>query len=313
MAANTPFPIDPIQTAITVAYRNPMYIADRVLRRVPVGREEFKFLSYPEAETMRLPETAVGRRGKVNEVTLSATETVASTSDYGLEDPVPMPDIDQAASAGVPSPIDNATMTLSDYVALGHEKRTADLVFAAAQYPSSQKVTLTGNDQWNVAHDDSDPIADVLTGIDACLIRPNRAVMGSAVWLKLRVHPKIVAAIHGNEGTTGIVSRRQVAELFELEELLVGEHRLNTAKFGQPPTLGRVWGKHFLLFHSNANADTRQGVTFGYTAQYKGRVATTKFDDTIGLRGGTRVRVGESVKELIVAPLAAYFIEDAVA
>jgi hypothetical protein len=137
--------------------------------------------------------------------------------------------------------------------------------------------------------------------------------VGSAVWLKLRTHPMLAKAIHGTSGDVGIVTRRQVAELFELEELLVGENRLNTAKYGQPATLGRVWGKHALLYHVNPNSDSRQGLTFGYTAQYQSRVARTINDTKIGLSGGTRVRVGESVKELIVAPLAAFLIQDAVA
>ena len=46
--------------------------------------------------------------------------------------------------------------------------------------------------------------------------------------------------------------------------------------------------------------------------QYKTRVVGTINDPNIGLRGGRRVRVGESVKELITAPMAAYLIEDAV-
>lgn len=281
--------------------------------RITDGREEFKYLKYPVEETFRLPSTLVSRRGQVNEVLLTATEEIAQTADYGLEDPIPFPDIQQAQSAGISSPVDQATQQLTDYIMLDREVRTAALVFDANQYPVGNKVQLSGNDQWNVfAQVDSDPIDDIMAGADAMLLKPTHAVMGSAVWLKLRMHPKIVKAVHGNDGDVGIVTRRQVAELFELEQVLVGENRLNTAKYGQEAVLDRVWGKHFLLYHHNPNANSRQGITFGYTAQYQSRVAGTINDPKIGLRGGTRVRVGDSVKELIVAPLAAYFIQDAV-
>jgi hypothetical protein len=313
MTSNTPYPIDPIQTAITVGYRNTMYIADQVLPRVPVGRQEFKYLTYPVEETFRLPETAVGRRGRVNEVVLTAEEAISSTDDYGLEDPIPFTDIDQALSAGMRSPVDHATMQLTDYILLDHEVRTAAVVFDPANYPTGNKIQLSTTDQWNeFAEANSNPIEDILTGADAMLMKPTHIAMGNVVWRSLRVHPTIVKAVHGNDGDTGIVTRRQVAELFEVQEVLVGEGRLNTAKYGQPAVLGRVWGAHCLLFHINPNADSRQGITFGYTAQYQTRVSGTISDTTIGLRGGTRVRVGESVKELIVAPLAAYLIEDAV-
>ncbi|MDO6575684.1 hypothetical protein [Staphylococcus pasteuri_A] len=39
----------------------------------------------------------------------------------------------------------------------------------------------------------------------------------------------------------------------------------------------------------------------------------TRQDDNIGLRGGVRVRVGESVNEQIVCDDVAYFLENVVA
>lgn len=313
---NTPFPIDPVLTAITVAYRNPQYIADMVLPRLPVGREEFKYWEYPLEETFRNPDSRVSRRGRVNEVLLTATEKTASTDDYGLEDPIPFPDIQQAQAGAVPpgfSPVDQAVTQLTDYIMIGREKRAADLVFDAAQYPSANKVQLAGTDQWSDGAN-SDPIDDVLTGQDAMLLPATHMVIGNAAWLKLRVHPKIVSAVLGNEGTNGVATRRQVADLFELEEILVGMGRLNTAAYGQTAVLGRIWGKHALLFAKNRNAAVNlPSLTFGYTAEYGARVAGQMEDENIGLRGGTRVRVGESLKELIVAAQAAYFIEDAVA
>lgn len=107
--------------------------------------------------------------------------------------------------------------------------------------------------------------------------------------------------------------RQQLAQLLEVEEVLVGSSWLNTAKKGQTATLARIWGKHALLIYRNQMADTRNGLTFGITGEFGTRVAGQEPDTMIGLRGGTRVRVGESLKELIVAPAAAYFIQDAVA
>jgi hypothetical protein len=311
--ANTPYPIDPVLSAISIAYRNEAYIADQVLPRTPVGREEFKYITYPVEETMRLPDTRVGRRGKVNEVVLTGEERIASTGDYALDDPIPRPDIDQAQGAGLPDPVGDATMQLTDYLMIDREVRTAGLVFDAAQYPTDNKIQLSTTDQWNeYAEANSDPIQDILTGVDAALLKPTSMVMGAAVWRYLRAHPKIVAAIHGNDGTVGIVTRQQVATLFELKEVLIGEQRLNTAKYGQAAVLSRVWGNHCLLFRKDQNASTQRGVTFGFTAEYKTRVVGQIDDPDIGMRGGTRVRVGESVKELISAPLVAYLIEDAI-
>jgi hypothetical protein len=309
--AVSPFPTDPQLTAIAIAYRNQSYIADQVLPRDTVGAQEFKWWVYPTAETFFLPDTKVGRKGAPNEIDLTATETTSKTDDYGLDDPIPQSDIDNAPAGK--DPVAHGVMQLTDYIMLDREKRTADLVFAAAQYPAANKVTLSGTSQWS-DFTNSDPIGVIMTGLDACLVRPNVITMGQEVWTKLSQHPKIQKAVHGNEGDTGIARRRQVAELFEVDEVLVGQSRLNTAKKGQAATLSRVWGKHCLLHFRNKLATVSGGtLTFGLTAQWGGRISGRMPDSKIGLRGGQRLRVGESVKELIVANQAGYLIIDAVA
>ncbi|MFV9531212.1 hypothetical protein ACNUIM_32135 [Pseudomonas aeruginosa] len=66
--SNAPFPIDPELTAIAIAYRNGRMIADEVLPRVPVGKQEFKYWKYDLAQGFTVPETLVGRKSKPNEV-----------------------------------------------------------------------------------------------------------------------------------------------------------------------------------------------------------------------------------------------------
>jgi hypothetical protein len=304
-----PFPTEPQLTAIAIGYRNQSYIADAVLPRVSVGRQEFKWWLYPEDETFAAPDSRVGRRSKPNEVDLTATESTSKTEDFGLDDPIPWADIENAPAGR--DPRDQAVMQLTDYIMLSREKRCADLVFAAGSYPTGYKATLSSSGQWS--HADSTPVTAINNALDTPLMRPNVMVIGRQAWTILATHPHIIKAVQGNSGDRGIASRQQVAELFELEEILVGASRLNTAKKGQAATLARVWGKHCALIHRNRLADTRGGLTFGYTAEWGGRVAGAMEDRNIGLRGGEVVRVGESVKELIVANKAGYLFTDAVA
>lgn len=305
----TPFPLDPVLIAIAIGYRNPAYIADLVLPRVPVGKQEFKYWLYPIDEAFNAPDSKVGRRSAPNEVDLTATEETSSTEDFALDDPIPQADIDNAPANY--SPVDRATRQLTDYILLGREKRVADLVFDAAQYPATNKITLAGADQFSDAN--SDPIEIISEGLDVPLIRPNTITMGQSVWSQLSRHPKIVKAVNANSGDSGIARRQAVADLFEVQNVYVGQHRLNTARKGQAANLTRVWGKHISLSYIDPNADTNGGVTFGFTAQWGSRIAGQETDSRIGMRGGQRVRVGESVKELISAADAGYLIEDAVA
>lgn len=314
VTAVAPFPVTPELTAVSLAYRNRAMIADEVLPRVPVSLQNFKYNSYPKGEFFTVPETKVGRKGQPNQVEFTATEVDSSTEDHALDDPVPNADIENARNQpGMPDPLMRATEGLTDLIALAREKRVADMVFDPDKYAAGNKVTLAGNDQWSANHADSNPIDDITRGLDACIMRPNVAVIGRAAFTKLAQHPLIVKAYHGTSGESGIVPRAFIATLFELEDVLVGEGFVNIAKKGQAPNLVRVWGKHCALIHRNKSADTQRGVTFGFTAQWGSRIAGSEYDRNIGMRGGQIVRVGESVRELIMANDLGYLIEDVVA
>lgn len=306
-----PFPVDPAMTAIVVAYRNNRLIADEVLPRVPVGKKEFKFYKHTFEEGFTLPSTLVGRKSKPNEVEFSADEETSSCNDYGLDDPIPQDDINHAPANY--NPINRASEGLIDLILLDREVRAANLVFDAAKYNVANKVVLAGADQFNdfLA---SDPIEVIMDSLDSMIMRGNVAVFGRAVFSKLARHPKVLKGVHGNSGDSGVATRRQIAELFELEDVLVGEAFLNTAKKGETATLSRAWGKHVALIYRDRMADTSGNrMTFGFTAQHGSRIAGAVTDPNIGLRGGQRVRVGETVRELITADRLGYLIQNAVA
>ncbi|WP_315804041.1 capsid protein [Bradyrhizobium sp. SZCCHNS3002] len=322
--AQAPFVIQQRLTAITLAYRNQLFIADQVLPRVPVDSSAFKWSKYTLADGFTIPDTRVGRKSAPNEIDWTATEQTDSVVDYALDDKIPNADIQNAMAAqavqGV-MPIDpesRSTELLSDLVALDRENRVATTLFTLGTYPSAQRTTLSGTTQWS-DFTNSDPVQAILTALDACLIRPNVAVFGQATWSKLRTHPKVTAAVYpmGGNATGGgaAVSREALADLFELEEVLVGSSWYNSAKPGQTATLSRLWGKHASFIYRAPQVVSPTGtVTFGFTAQWGERISGTIQDDpNIGMRGGTRVRVGESLKEVIAANDAAYFFQNAVA
>lgn len=308
--SNAPFPIQPELTAIALAYSNGKMIADALLPRRPVGKKEFKWLKHTLAETFTPVDTKVGRKSKPNEVDFTASELTGATEDNALDDPVPQDDIDNAPPNY--NPLGRAVEGLTDLIMLGREKRVADLVFAAATYPTANKIALSGTSQFS-DFANSDPIGVIMAGLDAVIMRPNVMAIGRAAFTKLIQHPKIVKAVLGNAGDSGAATRQQIAQLFELDEVLVGEGWVNTAKRGQAATMARLWGKHIALTYRNATADLTRGVSFGFTAQFGGKIAGSNADPNIGMKGGQRVRAGESVKEVILASDCAYFIENAIA
>lgn len=312
MSQARPFVVDARLTGIALAYRNKSLIADEVLPRTPVGNQLFKWLNFNKPERFTVPSTIIGRKGRPNEVEFTATETPGQTFDYGLDDVVPNDDIASAPQGF--DPLGNATEGLTDLVALDRERRVAGLVFNPATYPTANKDQLTGTEYWDNAL--SNPVAYITELLEGPLMRPNVAVFSRKVWDSLRQHPKVVAAcfpLGGNSGTGGMVSKQAVLELFELEDILVGQAYINTAKPGQAPVYARAWGNHAAFIHRNRLSNTRSPqMTFGYTAQWQGRVGMQMAEPQLGLRGAIRVRVGESVNEIITAADVGYLVQDAI-
>lgn len=320
MAPRRPFVVDPVLTAVAVGYRNEaqVLIADRVLPRFDVGAEKFKWTEYPLEESFNIPETRVGRRGRVNQLEFSGEEKTDEVEDYGLETPIPYSDIQAAADAreqkrSTYDPEAHSTMMLMDTVLNVREARVASLVQTLGNYAAARRITLAGTSQFS-DYANSSPISVIKTGLESTLVyRPNTMAMGQQVWSKLSSHPEIVNAIRGNLTNKGIVTREEVAALFEVKDVLVGEGYVNTAKPGQTPSLSRAWGKHLSLLYINPMARPEQGITFGMTAQYGGRISGRIEDPDVGLQGGVRIRTGERIKELIVAQDVGYFVQNAVA
>lgn len=315
-----PFVQDAALTAIAVNFKNPdvALVADMVFPRVDVGDETYKYDFYPPEEVFTVPDTTVGRRGAVPQVEFTAEQRTGTVVDRGLDAPIPNSDIDRARRqrANGNSSFDpeaRAVEGVRHMIALDREVRVAGLVTDLNTYDADKRVTLAGADKWTDPN--SDPIGDVLAGQDATFIaRPNYGVMGRDVYTVLRTHPKILKAVHGNQGDSGVATKEQIARIFELNELLIGDSYVNTARRGQAANYARTWQNSFALFHRSSAATHDNGIpTFGITAEVRengsamiaGRIPSSHG----GIRGSTTIRVGESIEEHIIAASVAYLID----
>lgn len=319
-----PFVVSPTLTAIAIGYRNPteVMIADRVLPRLPVTQETFKYTEYPLSEAFTVADTLVGRRGQPNKLEFSGSEKTAATDDHGLDADIPYTDIEAASAAraqglSAVDPQNLAAEQLTHQMLLAREIRAAAVVQDTSNYAAARKITLAGTDQFS-DFANSDPYGVIDAGMSGTLVyRPNTHSMGRAVWDVIKRHPKLIKAVKGGISGEGAITREQYCDLFEIDRdrLLIGEGWVNTAKKGQAVTLARVWGKSIQLTYVNPGkgSPTDPMITWGFTAQLGGRIAGTWDDRNIGILGGTGVRVGERVKELCVAKDVGYRISAAIA
>lgn len=308
--AVAPYPINlALIASIVIAYANGEMIADRVMPRVPVSQAEFKYLVQTVADHFTVPDTRVGRKARPNQVESSGTMQTGAVFDFGLDEIVPVEDV-RNAPEGV-DPLALAAEFVMKLVTLDREVRVANTVFGAANH--SNKVTLSGTSQWS-DYTSSDPITAILTNLDTPIMRPNVAIFGRSVWTKLILHPKVIDYVNGKGGTSGGVTRQQLADALELEEILVGSAFVNTARKGQAMSLQRAWGKHAAFIYREIPAETTRSTTWGFTAQQGERISDAEFGKQHGgLEGGYQVRAGERVNELVTAPDLSFFFQNAIA
>lgn len=314
MATNAPFPVNPQLTAIALSYRNSALIADMVLPRVAT-HDEFRYTKFNVSEGFTVPDLKIGRKSEANEVEFGGTEVTDACVDYGLQDAVPMSDMRKASNTKF-DPMGQASQGLSRLVQLAREVRVAALVFGAGNYAAANKATLAGATQWSDTT--SNPINAILTAMDAMIMRPNKMVLGQAVWTVLRQHPKVVEAVKatgaGGVSAAGVVMRQAVADVLELEEILVGQGWLNTAAKGATASYARVWGKFAALMYTEPVAGTQQATTFGFTAEAGGGPRVTDwFDPQRGADGVQVIKLVDTVKEVLPATDLGYLFSAAVA
>jgi hypothetical protein len=319
--AVAPFQRDPYLTGLMLAYKNESaaYLADIVAPYRSVNGSLYQW-DQLELETFyEFQDDLVGRLSAPNRVSTRSTRKEASTRDHGLESPVPESDVKEYQGVG-PSPEAIATMLVAELGKINREKRVSDIVFNGANYPTGLKETLSGTSQFS--NPASTPISKIRTALNAPIVRPNSLVFGMSGWTDFSSNPEVVEAIRGTGagGTNarGIVTREEVARLFEVKNVLVGESRGRATPRNvdaAPSTPARLWGKHLALITIDPMAQLKNSMipTFLLTARFGTPFAGRIVDPNMGLEGGYWVRGGEKVNETIISQECNYFFENAFA
>jgi hypothetical protein len=312
---SSPFPINPYLSAISLTYytvNSVRFIADKVLPRVRVGEEKYEYSDYEGNNIFRPSQDLVSDTGEANEILTGAKLKVAQTQDHALRMPLSNKRIEAYQRQGK-NLQGVATGTLTHAIMLNREERASQLVFSQASYLAGQRVQLSGSQQWS--HVDSNPLSDFLTGMQACLNYPNTLVIGAQAWASLITNTKFIQAVRGVNNTQGLLTFEEVGRVLSIYgpvNILVGSAWVDFSLSGQTPVRVPMWGKHCALLHIEPNPELEGALpTFGITAQYGEFIAGTILEPSMGLRGGQRVVVGESVDERIVCSQMGYFIQDA--
>ncbi len=303
--------VDSVLTNISVQYRNEEMIWREVMPEVKVNKRSDVYFKYAKDNSFRNYDDKIGPKSMANEIDFAVSTDNYSVKDHALADWVAQEEIDNADSPLAPE--QDANDQLNASLDLAQELRASALVFAAGTYPAGNKVQLSGTSQWSGSADN--PISDVQTAIEGCFVRANTLVFGVDAWLVFRRLSEILDAVKAIAGTSlqgGLATPSAVANLFEVDRVLIARARYITTKEGQASAYARVWGKHMAALHIKPGAGVRS-ITFGKTFVETQRLTMRSFDEKRGLKGAHYIKTGWNSDEKIIASDLGYFIQDAVA
>lgn len=290
-------------------------IADEVLPTKTVDAYTGLIGSYG-GEHMRINTTiSAGENGfpRVEAVTYN-TDTY-SIEAHGLKDFVYPADY-----ANVDKPFDaekDKTSLLTTQLKLGREKGLADILTATATYAAGNSVTLSGNDQYNNRdHADSTPIEDFATARETIQGKvgmvPNTVVMSWIVYNRLKYHAQLLSEMGYKDNRKGGLTKQELADIMEVQEIMIGESVYNTAKKGQTAAYAPVWNKDILFYVRPKTAGVEQ-VSLGYKMEPRNKKGFGVYKYNHDEPAGTKKIVTEKYYDDVIAQNeAGYLIKNAV-
>jgi hypothetical protein len=304
--------INPVLTSIAQGFSQNTLIGSVLFPRVDVPSRAGKILSFGKEHFL----TYDGLARSPGAVTKRVQYTYGNQSyglvDYSLEGSLPKEIQQEAMMPEKGFTVDMAAISLSramDGLNLRLEMEQAKLATTLANYPASNRVTLSGTSQWSNAG--SFPIQAVEAAKEvvrqAIGKKPNVGVMGAQVIAQLRNHASIVGRIQYTHGES--ITDAMIANLMGLDRIVVGESIVSD----DAGNLSDVWGKHMILAHTNTASAISYGTpTFGYTYNMRGYpFAEEAYYDKPHKTWVFPVSAAEQA--VIVAPQAGYFFQNAVA
>lgn len=295
--------VDKPLSTLATAYVNNELIGLKIVPEIMVEKTSDKFHKRNKANGLRITDQPiVGNLEVPAQIDQGVTQSTFACEDYALQAKVSVRD---QGNADAPlNLMQDAALDVASRLRLAQEMRIASLLQTSGNYNSNNVSTLSGADRWDSAGG-GDPLGVIDSLRSNVWPAPNGKLvcwMGIEVWNKLKRHPQILGLLNGGAttATPAMVSKMKMAELLEVDELLVGEAWKETANPAAASSVSRVWGKYLGLARV-VTAPTSRTLHLASSFAFGPMNAFTWLDEEPGLLGAYHVKLSHSTDELIVA------------
>ena len=273
--------VDPVLSALALGYSNAAFIGDQLLPFVNLDKEGGKIPRFGK-DAFKVYATERALRAKSNRINPEDVDGIdISLDEHDLEYPI---DYREDAEAAFPLQA-HATNRVVEGIRLRHEAMVASMTQNPANYPTGNKIALSGTDMFT--HPDSDPegvVDDAKAAVRNKIVKePNTMAIGYQAWRAMKRHPKLKAIL--SDTRSRLVQLADLREIFEIENIVVGKAVYST----DAGVTTDLWGGNLVLAYVPTAAPAAAGdapvrsayePSFGYTLRKKGNpVVDTRTED----------------------------------
>jgi hypothetical protein len=241
--------VDQALANVSVAYRNAAFVAERVAPVVPVQKQNDLYWQFSKQHFRSLPDE-IRPGDEANEIEVDLDQRGSYRCDgHALQ--IGIPD-ELRANADPGAQIDiEYTEKVTSQLLLNQEVAFATLATNASLVTNN--TTLSGTSKWS-DYSNSDPRAAVDAAKETVQQSigefPNCLLLPRAVYRTLRNHPRILDAFkYTQNGARSMITGEQMAEYFDVEEVIIPAPLKQTSAEGEADALTYIWGNNALLFY----------------------------------------------------------------
>ena len=311
--------IDTPLTNLVIGFEPKGFIVDQIFPEVPVGKQSDKFYKWEKGDFFRIADTLRAPKTKGRRVEFNVSSDSYFASNYAL---VHEESFEAMANADtVLSSREKRVRALKSLIMLDWENRVAAQISSGSNVGSF--TTLSGTGQWS-DHANSDPFNDVEIGKEAIRattgMEPNLIIIPKQVMATgLKHHPDMVDRVKytGTNNNPGLVTANALAQVFDVERVLVPTAIKNTGSEGLADSFTNVWPNNVILAYVTDGPDPDgQDPSLGYTFRWADSILGVPFaaeiwNDPDGGNFENR-RVQTYQDEKLTATELGYVIADAV-
>lgn len=257
--------IDQNLTNVALNYRPQGFIADMIAPIVTVQKESDLYPVFSQAEAFAIEDTRRSRSGEANRITRSVSSASYVCKNYALRYDVPIEDSVNMDAAYRFELGAGATRYLVDKLNLDYDRRVLSMVGSTSNVSTG---FLTGS-SWVTA---GDPVSQLYQAIEqvqaTTAYRPNRILFGWKAYNWFRRNTNVRNFVLGTNNGGGVVRRQAVADIFEVDQVLVSEAFYNSANEAKAMSLANTFPADSVLVYYAPPAPSREVPSFMYSFRW---------------------------------------------